>query len=99
MQQFKKQYPSELADLEDAVKANDVYRIKKLGHHLKTTVTAINNVSPLYKYCERIEQVEVNANTWKSLENELSGLINSKEKVLEEINIALERNIADLAVK
>lgn len=99
LHQFKEQYPLELRDLEEAVIAKDVYKIKKLGHHLKTTVTAINNISPLYKYCERIEKAETETTAWKSLENELSGLIDSKEKVLEEISIVLERNIPDLADK
>jgi signal transduction histidine kinase/CheY-like chemotaxis protein/HPt (histidine-containing phosphotransfer) domain-containing protein len=100
LNQFKEQYPLELTELEEAVKARDTGKIRKLAHHMKTTVTAINNSSPLYKHCERIEKIEpVGINSWKNLEKELWGLTSSKETVLEEINIVLERNITDLAVK
>jgi signal transduction histidine kinase/DNA-binding response OmpR family regulator len=98
--QFKEQYPAELSALQQAVETEDVAQIKKWGHHLKTTVTAIHNNSPLFEYCQGLEQIK--AGTVDSQEQALAllnELLHSKPIVLREIDSLLEKAQAGLAVK
>ncbi len=97
--QFKEQYPAELAELQEAVAGKDFSYTKRMAHHLKTTVTAIHNTSPLYEYFDRIDRLENDAINWKTIEATLHQLLNNKEMVIEEINKLLKRSFSGLAAK
>jgi signal transduction histidine kinase/CheY-like chemotaxis protein len=97
--QFKEQYPAELTELQKAVASRDFSNTKRMAHHLKTTVTAIHNTSPLYEYCDRIDQIENDANSWEITDAALHQLLDNKEMVMEEINELLKKNFSGLAAK
>ncbi|MEI6947865.1 ATP-binding protein [Paraflavisolibacter sp. H34] len=59
MEQFAKQTPSELGELQEAIDASDFVAIRKVAHSLKSTVGYMGLASELHPYLEKIEKSAV----------------------------------------
>jgi signal transduction histidine kinase/CheY-like chemotaxis protein len=89
--QFSQQYQEELTALQAAIGNKDFVQVKKWAHHMKTTVTAIHIKSPLYPHLANIEKTPPDAVVWNTIEEELSFLESSKDKVLQQIDGLCEK--------
>jgi CheY-like chemotaxis protein len=82
--QFIIQYAKELDTLGEYIKNKDASSANKLGHHMKTTVSSMNDQSPLIHSLMAIENASDSETGWNILNYNYDMLLKSREKVLEE---------------
>ncbi len=78
---FLDQYPSELLELQNAIENKNLIEINRLGHHMKSTVTALHQQSSLFPYFQFFENAKGD-NNWVEINKKLNELLDSKESVL-----------------
>ncbi len=88
--QFIIQYAKELDTLGEHIKNKDASSANKLGHHMKTTVSSMNDQSPLIHSLMAIENASDSETGWNILNYNYDMLLKSREKVLEEAKKLIE---------
>jgi signal transduction histidine kinase/DNA-binding response OmpR family regulator len=64
LQQFQKQFREEMEKLDRCVADKNTAGIKVLAHHMRTTVSAVNNLSPLLARLQVMENADESASGW-----------------------------------
>lgn len=80
--QFTKQYQEELLTLEEYIAKKDIKAVNKMGHHMKTTVSSVNNESPLAPCLEAIENANDSETGWNIVSYNFDFLNKTKREVL-----------------
>lgn len=92
VQQFSIQYPIELEELEKAINEKNIEMVKSQSHHMKTTISTINNKSFILEHLNAIESSGSTPSDWDMIQHKLIMLKHSKDELLKEAgNIVLSR--------
>lgn len=72
--EFHKQFPKEIAALTQAANEKSISLIRSKSHHLKTTLSTVNNNSSLLAKLEQMESAEDNADHWQQIKETIQQL-------------------------
>jgi HPt (histidine-containing phosphotransfer) domain-containing protein len=87
---FIKQYPKDLNLLKAAITNKSIVDIKSKAHHLKSTVTSVNEFAPQLKELEILEALESNYTNWAQIDMHFNILEKAKEQSLSEAENILQ---------
>jgi signal transduction histidine kinase/DNA-binding response OmpR family regulator len=88
--QFVKQYQEELLTLKQHITAKDMKAVNKMGHHMKTTVSSVNNESPLVPSLEAIENANDSETGWNIVNYNYDFLSKTKTEVLVQAQLLMQ---------
>lgn len=90
LQLFIKQYPQEVALLHNTILNKDIKKTKALAHNLKSTVSSINDKSPLINHLQKLEELSLEEPDWYKANTEIDMLKEIIPQIIMEANKALE---------
>jgi signal transduction histidine kinase/DNA-binding response OmpR family regulator len=87
IKQFLLQYPKETIDLGKAIKDQNAVEVKRMAHHMKSTVTILAKHSPIYAHLEKLEALALAENKdWSMLQNEYAAIQQKEVTLYDESN-------------
>jgi signal transduction histidine kinase/FixJ family two-component response regulator len=81
IEQFLLQFPQEIAEMEQAVKNRDINRVRQQSHYMKTTLSTVNNKSPLLDDLTVLEMAEDSSSYWDVIQHKMNIISASKSEL------------------
>lgn len=81
IEQFVLQFPQEISELEQGVKNRDINKVRRQSHHMKTTLSTVNNKSPLLDHLAALEMAEDSSSYWDVIQHKMNILSSSMSEM------------------
>ncbi|MBY0476595.1 MAG: response regulator [Chitinophagaceae bacterium] len=81
IEQFLLQFPKEITELEHGVKNRDINKVRQQSHHMKTTLSTVNNKSPLLDHLADLEMAEDNSSYWDVIQHKMNIISASRSEM------------------
>jgi CheY-like chemotaxis protein len=89
--QFLQQFPAEIEQLSEAVIERDYNSVVKQSHNMKTTVTYVNNNTPMLEYLSKIETAQNIPTGWEIIQHSMNRLLENKDQAIDEATHCLQK--------